>query len=324
MIEPVVDVSRWQGDIDAKKMLSAGALGLYIKAGGTDKNNGTSYTDGRFRANANLFATKVPCGYYYFFYPHFDGAKQAEYFCNLVKSVQWNLPPAIDVESNPLNVKQSEVQNQIKAFLDTVEKVLNVQGVIYTRASFWNLAVGNPKWAKDYKLWIARYGETLEHPWDNDPKSALRPLPWTDWWMWQYSADKNGRGPEFGVATPGIDTNKVNMTQEEFHKFANWTDSGDVEEPGEVVTPTPTIEITYPHKGFLRRGYNTLNLRSTPTTSSDNVVGQILRGYNFTVYRELEMQDDQWWLIELPDHTVGWGARRYNGITYLEYADQPG
>lgn len=334
MFEPLIDVSKWQSDINVGKMLGAGTKAMYIRAGGTDRNTGASYTDRRFRENAEKFSERIPVGYYYFFYPHFDGAKQAKYFCNLLKSVTWNLPPAIDVESNPRNVSKSRMQTEIKKFLDTVEAELGIKGVIYTRATFWNPNVGAPAWASDYKLWIALYSNTLSHPWANNPNSIYRPRPWTDWWLWQYSADQNGRGPEFGVATRGIDINRVNMTEDEFYKFAKWG-TGAVEDSAHAVDDTPlpaddepvtedpplVIEppqSKYPYKGFLRRGYSALRLRSRPTTHEKNTVGAIKRGYSFLVYEEKQLGDDLWWLIELPDGTVGWGARRYNGISYLE------
>ena len=334
MFEPIIDVSKWQSDINVGKMLGAGTKGMYIKAGGTDMNNGASYTDRRFRENAEKFSERIPCGYYYFFYPHFDGKKQAQYFCNLLKSVKWNLPPAVDIEHNPKNASKSRFQTELKEFLDVVEDELGVKSVIYTRATFWNPNVGAPAWAKDYKLWLAIYSDTLTHPWASNPKSVYRPLPWDDWWLWQYSADKNGRGPEFGVATSGIDINRVNMTEAEFYQFAKWgagavDDGGDVEitppeeeDFGPVVDETaPEPASKYPFLGFLRRGYTALRLRSRPTGHEDNVVGAIKRGYNFSVFKELNLGDDIWWLIELPDGTVGWGARRYNAVTYLEYAD---
>lgn len=336
MFEPVVDISKWQSDVNVSKMLGAGTKGMYIRAGGTDRNNGASYTDRRFRENAEKFSERIPVGYYYFFYPHFDGIKQAQYFCNLLKSVKWNLPPTIDVEANPRKVSQSRCQTEIKEFLDTVEAELGVKGVIYTRATFWNPNVGAPSWATDYKLWIAIYSNSLQHPWANNPNSIYRPRPWTDWWLWQYSADRNGRGTEFGVASKGIDINRVNMKEEDFYAFAKWgtgaVDDNDDDAPVDT-TPLPDDEVDdvvdepetaeepetrYPFKGFLRRGYTALRLRSRPTTHANNVVGAIKRGYSFSVYKELQLGDDLWWLIELPDGTVGWGARRYNAITYLE------
>ncbi len=331
MFGPIVDVSTWQRDINVQKMLAAGTKAMYIKAGGTDKNNGASYTDWRFRENAQKFSKRIPCGYYYFFYPHFDGAKQARYFCNLLKSVNWNLPPAVDVESNPRNVGKARFQAELKEFIDTVEAELGVQPVIYTRATFWNPNVGAPVWAANYKLWVALYSTTAKHPWNNDPNSIFRPRPWNDWWLWQYSADGNKRGAEFGVATASIDINRVNMSEAEFYAFAKWTPEGAEPVPVEEETPaeedtaaeTPSTQPApaWPRKGFLRAGYAALRLRSRPTTSGDNVVGSIQRGYTFNVYKEIQLGDDVWWLVELPDRTVGWGARRYRGITYLEPAD---
>lgn len=325
MIEPIVDISKWQQDIDEQKMLGAGTLSMYIKAGGTDKYNGANYTDYRFRENAEKFSEKVPCGYYFFFYPHIDGTKQANFFCKLLNSVKWNLPPAVDVELNPRNVSQYTFQRELKEFLDTVENQLNVKCTIYTRGWFWNRNVGTPGWAIDHKLWVARYGETLQHPWDNNPNSPLRPRPWTDFWMWQYSADKNKRGKEFGVATSGIDINRVNMTKEEFYEFANWNieEPPPVEEEPEVPEPEPEEEPEEPtqptpQQGFLRQGYSALRLRARPTTQENNTVGTIQRGYTFTIHKELQVGDDIWWLIELPNHTVGWGARRYQSVNYLE------
>jgi GH25 family lysozyme M1 (1,4-beta-N-acetylmuramidase) len=331
MFEPLIDVSSYQQEIDASKMLGQGTKAMYIKAGGTDKTNGASYTDWRFRENADKFSARVPCGYYYFFYPHFDGARQANYFCTLLNSVAWNLPPAIDVENNPANVSPSKFQQEIKAFLDVVESKLNVKCVIYTRGMFWNSQVGNPPWAAQHKLWIALYHETLAHPWENDPDSQFRPRSWSDFWLWQYSADKNEKGAQFGVATSGIDINRINMTPEEFYAFAKWDSTAVPPEVPEPILEEPEPEppqtdvhgatVIYPHKAFLRVGFSALRLRHTPTAArTDNVIGMIGSGYTFTVYTEFQIGDDLWWLVELPNHQVGWAARRLQGVTFLEYA----
>ena len=339
MFEPLVDVSKWQGEINVGKMIGAGAKAMYIRAGGTNWNNGASFTDDRFRENAEKFSNRIPVGYYYFFYPHIDGIKQAKYFCNLLKSVKWNLPPAVDIESNPKKASKSRFQTELKQFLDTVESELGVKSVIYTRASFWNPNVGAPAWATDYKLWVAIYSSTLKHPWANNPNGMYRPRPWTNWWLWQYSADGNGRGPEFGARSAAIDIDRVNMSEEEFYTFAKWG-SGGVDDDAPVTVPTLPIDVPdviddddgteeaaaavvapeskYPYKGYLRRGYTALRLRSRPTAHERNIVGAIKRGYSFSVFKESQLGDDIWWLIELPDGTVGWGARRYNAITYLE------
>jgi GH25 family lysozyme M1 (1,4-beta-N-acetylmuramidase) len=330
MIEPIVDVSKWQGEIDADKMLAGGTLGMYIKAGGTDKSNGSSYTDGRFRQNAEKFAARIPVGYYYFFYPHFSGVKQALYFAQLYRSVPWNLPPALDLEDNPNNVVPAVFQREVKAFIDTIQQELNVETVIYTRASFWNANIGNPAWAGGLKLWVARYGATLTHPWEDNP-AKLRPLPWTDWWIWQYTADENRRGREFGAESHALDINRVNMTHEAFMAFANWggaavTDSPVTTETAEEVEMTPAAVDSsmgaagseYPFLAFLRAGFRAIRVRSRPASNENNTVGVLKQGYNFTVHKEHAVGDDLWWLVELPDGTAGWAAKRFQAVTFLE------
>jgi hypothetical protein len=135
-------------------------------------------------------------------------------------------------------------------------------------------------------------------------------------------------------ALSGIDINRVNMDEDEFYEFAKWTpeDVPTEERDTELEEAEPETEeqpqkeegdtiIAYPHKGFLRVGYSALRLRSTPTTSrNNNVIGVIRSGFTFTVHKEIQNGDNLWWLVELPNHTVGWGARRIQGVNFLEYA----
>ena len=218
MIEPIVDVSTWQKDINKEKMLGAGTLGMYIRAGSI---NGTPYTDYQFYNNAEKFNGEVPCGYYWFFRPEFSPSVQAAHFVKLMNSVRVDLPPVVDIESNYKKVSMGIFQENAGIFIELVDKLMNKSSVIYTRGSFWNQNVGSPLWASKYRLWIAMYNETIAHPWIGS-SSYYRPKPWGDFWMWQYSADKNGRGAEFGVATSGIDINRYNGTLDEFYRDANW------------------------------------------------------------------------------------------------------
>ena len=218
MIEPIVDVSKWQKDIDKEKMLGAGTLGMYIRAGSM---NVSPYTDYRFVENTEKFNGEIPCGYYWYFRPEFSSSVQAAYFVNLMRSVRVDLPPVVDVESNFKNLSMGTIQENLRLFITLVDDLMGRQSVIYTRGGFWNQHVGNPAWASKYRLWIAMYSETAKHPWTGFP-GYYHPKTWNDFWLWQYSADKNGRGEEFGVATSGIDINRYNGTLEEFHKDANW------------------------------------------------------------------------------------------------------
>jgi len=100
--------------------------------------------------------------------------------------------------------------------------------LIYTRGTFWNPNVGNPIWASDYLLWAARYSNTLTGPWSD---GRYRPLPWNMWAFWQWSADKNGRGAEFGAESRDIDLNRFNGSLSEFYRWCGWQQDEPEPEP---------------------------------------------------------------------------------------------
>lgn len=219
---PILDISHWQGDMDAQKAIAAGAKGVYVKAGGVNKDYGSNYTDEQWDENAGKFPSLIPTGYYWYFHPHWSGTKQAIYFADLLKRCEWKLPPAVDVENNITGVSKAVFQKELKSFLDTLGELLFLANqVIYTRGLFWNENVGNPAWASERLLWIARYSTTLNHPWEDDDK--YRPAPWENFWLWQWSSDGNRQGHRFGAKdSHDIDLNYCTMTEEEFLAFAQW------------------------------------------------------------------------------------------------------
>jgi len=218
MIEPIVDVSHWQGDIDAQTMVSK-AIGMYIRAGSIDNNSGICYEDYRLRENCTKFSENIPCGYYWYFRPNHDGFKQGEYFATLIKNASINLPPMVDVET-PAIVWSQYYKDQLIKFLTVVDRHLSstICG-IYTRGYFWNDYIKNFSVPVSHRpLWIARYNDVASHPWDVNQNSKLRPSPWIDYKLWQWT----DKGSGFGEESSYIDLNRFNGTLEEFYRFANW------------------------------------------------------------------------------------------------------
>ena len=215
MIQPILDISRWQGNIDADVMLASDAWGLMIRMGSIDYNG--PYEDYLFRENHAKFDHELPCGYYWFFKPEYSGVRQAEYVVGLLKELQIRLilPMAPDVESNYNNVSKAEYWYELSEFI----RVLIANGYLkladYTRGIFWNDNLGNPPNANKQLLWIARYNSYITHPWED----CCKPLSWDDYWMWQYSADGNGLGEKYGCDCDSVDMNRVNMTEEEWKIF---------------------------------------------------------------------------------------------------------
>jgi len=224
----LADISKWQGDIDYEVFSNQDLSGVIVRAGSINHVTGIPYTDYKFEINADKCAEHFKVlGFYWFWRANQDPTLQAQYFCDLIKYKKWNLPLVADVEASN-GIKPDLLRRRLKMFLDQVETLSDIRPIIYTRASFWNIAVGNPSWAKNYLLWCARYrylDENLEPrisgPWAD---GRFKPSSWNNWLLWQYSADHNGLGRMYGVDGDDIDLNYFNGTEEDLYKFAKVTE----------------------------------------------------------------------------------------------------
>lgn len=200
-----IDVSWWQGEVNWLTAEQAGAEFAFIRAGSANSVTGNPYTD--FALATHLMDCHLPRGFYWYFRPNHTPVEQANYFADLLLGERNDLGLVCDIE-NSAGLLPGDLQNRIKTFLDTLE-ARGHSPIIYTRASFWNFAVGNPSWASQYPLWCARYttfGDTptMSGPWAD---GRFKPSSWDQWEYWQFSADGNGLGSRFGVESGSIDLN---------------------------------------------------------------------------------------------------------------------
>ena len=183
----IVDVSKWQGIMDWPKCEAAGAKGAYIKA-----TDGLA-VDPRFAANW-AGAELMPRGAYHFYRPELSASGQVKTFLQILDGDWGEMPPALDVER--VNATVAVLRAGIRLWLQEIEKATGLRPRIYTRASLWDPALGNWSVARQHELWVADYRGYI---------TPDIPLPWHEWTMYQFSADKNGRGHEFGAQSSDID-----------------------------------------------------------------------------------------------------------------------
>jgi len=285
MIEPIVDISTWQGPINYSKLASA-ARAVIIRAGSISSgDNKTVYSDYRFTKNANGLRGRIPMSFYWYFRP-FRAKEQADLFSRMYNDYDCKLEPVIDVEV-PTQT-QPLMQKELKLMVDVITDKTGKKPIIYTRATIWNPYVGNPFWAKDLKLWIAYYNRTATHPWEGSV-SWLRPITWSDWFMWQYSADGNKRGVEFGVSSSDIDINRCNMTEEQWKRYIG----------GELISP-PAPQPEFPR--IMKVNRPIYNYRSIPRVLQNNILGKMLLGTKVKVIEKqgkwYKIQPQQGWMHE--------------------------
>jgi len=194
----VLDVSRHQGRIDwqraARRLLALGSQPrVAIRA-----TVGDYYTDPRFADN---WAGAVAAGFrvtaYHVVTPERDPGHQIARFMATVGAAR--VPNMIDTAGWVLDCELTRGQSPA-AIADVIEQIaLHMPGnqipAIYTRASWWDVNIPRSDAWRRYPLWVAHY----------DVAIPRIPADWDAWTLWQYSADGNGRGAEFGAQSDSID-----------------------------------------------------------------------------------------------------------------------
>ncbi|MER6916448.1 glycoside hydrolase family 25 protein [Streptomyces sp. NPDC000594] len=163
---------------------------------------GTRYTDPwlqrDYAAAAGTTLLRAP---YHFFDPRTtgDGAAQARHFVTAARAAGYQgggkgeLPPVLDIEKVHRNHKEvcpPELRvQQVRAFLDEVERSFAVKPIVYTRASFVQECMdGRGEVFAGHPLWLARYRSGANEP---------QPVPGAgrSWTFWQHTDE---------AQTPGI------------------------------------------------------------------------------------------------------------------------
>ena len=218
-----VDVSKWSGDMDWQKCYDAGARFAFVRAGSINSVTGACYTDYQFIRNISLAPDHFPVGCYWYFRPQHDPEKQADYFCNLIEGENWQLPPVLDLESTG-GLSPTRITESAANFVLRVNENLETLPILYSRAYWLNKWTVPDDLMKILELWIARY-TSKRKPWGNllpwPDLPAIKPRDYDDWVFWQWSADGNGRGAEFGTKSRSIDLDYFNGDQAAFDEYVN-------------------------------------------------------------------------------------------------------
>lgn len=153
-----IDVSRWQGTIDWKKVKASGKVGgVMIRAVST--KSGQLYVDPYFEANyAGAKSVGLPVGVYAYTVAVTEGMAKKE--LNLLKTClegkSFELPIAMDVEDPRLkSLPAAELTKLVKMELREIEK-WGLYAILYTYSNFadYNL---NMWQLNDFDLWLADY-----------------------------------------------------------------------------------------------------------------------------------------------------------------------
>lgn len=137
--------------------------------------------------NADYAAARkrgYPVGTYHYFTHRTFGSQQAWYFLSNSHFKKGDLPPVLDLEPLPSQVKKmggaSGMWSRVRNWLQIVEKETGMRPILYISQTFANRWLdAAPDIKRDYPVWIARYG-------DYKPDVKL--------WIWQLAPDGKVRG----------------------------------------------------------------------------------------------------------------------------------
>ena len=160
-----IDVSKWQGDIDFRKVKDAGATFVMIRVGSQQGVDGEYILDPYFKQNIeNALANDLKVGVYFYSYANSkkEARKQATWVLDQIKDYEIHLPLAFEWECynsfNQMELSLFGLNEVAESFLEKVEDK-GYDGMLYGSKNYLNSI-----WKyHDYDVWLAHYTDQTDY-----------------------------------------------------------------------------------------------------------------------------------------------------------------
>ena len=259
------DTSHWSDSINFDTMYNAGAKFWITKATDADKVIPFQYEDSKFMefSTAAFQHGKLLTGCYHWMQASIDPIVAADYYLERYNRFFFDFPPILDFEETYTiqTGKFSDFSWRAQVWLDHVKKKTLKTPIIYTAKWYMDYFKSEyVSWMAEYPLWVADYtwysSNVLKNPY-------YMPKTWSKQTMWQFSADKNNRGHEFGIKSDDICLDWYEGSYDNLLSFLGVT----TPEP----TPTPPTEPEPPAAGVILpklKVISEVRIRTEPSTST--------------------------------------------------------
>jgi len=284
-----IDVAKWQGVIDWKKVKEEGITYAMVRVGFRTLDTGIIAEDpyGEYNIQQAL-KNGIKVGIYFFSTAtnKEEAKEEARWVADFIAPYSITYPVAYNCEgfTDPNNrqygMTKEERTDLAITFLDYIGK----KGYTPMFYASKNELEGDTQWitstlSKKYKIWVAQYINTIE----GDMKSSYS----GDHHMWQYTS----KGVVPGISGP-VD---LNIAYFDYQVDAKPKDDKDIEE----VVADPTALINFKEVSETVTAKDVTNLRSFPSSKDPDTIVAVLK-YKDTAER-----------IGIGDN--GWSKVRYNG-----------
>ena len=160
-----IDVSRWQEEIDFKKVKDAGATFVMIRVGAQQGMGGEYTLDPYFKQNIeNALANDLKVGVYFYSYADSteEAEKQADWVLKQIEDYKLTLPVAFDWECynnfNQMELSLFGLNEVAETFLERVEEE-GYDGMLYGSKNYLDSI-----WKyHDYDVWLAHYTDETDY-----------------------------------------------------------------------------------------------------------------------------------------------------------------
>lgn len=304
------DTSHWSGSINFETMYNAGAKFWITKASDAYVSSPIQYEDTKFMefSTAAIKHGKLLTGCFHWLQASIDPKVAADFYLERYNRFVFNFPPILDFEEKNVFVtgKLSDFAWRAQVWLEYVHEKTGRLPIIYTAKWFTEQFKSSYlSWMSKYPLWVADYTWTA----NNILHRPFRmPEQWEKHTIWQFSADENGRGKEFGAPGGDIDLNWFEGSYDDLKEFL-----GAIEIPTPEPVPGPPLPpITTDVRMMVVS--DIITIREKPSTLSKKL-GTKTKGDVVFVH---DFGGSSCW-AQLPDGT--WCAIEYINKRYLERID---
>lgn len=243
------DGSHWSGAINFQTMYNAGAKFYYGKVCDSFRGGGM-FEDIKFKEHFDQAFSlgQLLLGGFHWLQPDQDPKEAADFYLERYFRYSFHFPAILDFEETyayqkkvsddpPVYVPthlESHFCYCAQVWLDRVVAHTGRKPLIYS-AKWFTDHFGNHLlgFLNDYPLIVAHYPT-----WMTPLTRPRMPYPWRNWMMWQWSADNNKRGPEFGAQAKSMD---LNYFQGDYESLLSWLDT---EQPTPI-EPLPPEGVMY-------------------------------------------------------------------------------
>ena len=284
-----IDVAKWQGVIDWKKVKEEGITYAMVRVGFRTLDTGIIAEDpyGEYNIQQAL-KNGIKVGIYFFSTAtnKEEAKEEARWVADFIAPYSITYPVAYNCEgfTDPNNRQYGMIKEERTDLAITFLDYIGKKGYTPMFYASKNELEGDTQWitstlSKKYKIWVAQYINTIE----GNMKSSYS----GDHHMWQYTS----KGVVPGISGP-VD---LNIAYFDYQVDAKPKDDKDIEE----VVADPTALINFKEVSETVTAKDVTNLRSFPSSKDPDTIVAVLK-YKDTAER-----------IGIGDN--GWSKVRYNG-----------